>query len=141
MSYASSSDVQDRLGRPLTEDETTQVEALLADAEVLIKQKIPDLDEKVESEEISTQVVVMVESNAVVRLLRNPNGYTGETDGTYSYQISWRLASGSLTITDHEWGLLGLSSGVFSVNPRVRTWFQRVREDAPDGVHPFAYGG
>lgn len=124
MAYASSSDVQDRLGRPLTDDETTQVEALLNDAEVLIKTKVPDLEDQVTAGDLDEAIVVMIEANAVVRLIRNPNGYTSETDGSYSYQINWRLASGSLQILDSEWSLLGVSAGVFVIHPKVRTPFE-----------------
>lgn len=124
MAYASSSDVQDRLGRTLTDDETTQVEALLTDVEVLIKTKVPDLDEKIDDNEIDPAVVVMIEANSVIRLIRNPNGYTSESDGSYSYQINWRLASGSLEILDKEWALLGVSSGIFVIHPKVRTPFE-----------------
>lgn len=141
MSYASPSDVSDRLGRPLSTDEASQVEALLSDAEILIKSKIPDLDDKVTTEEIAEAVVVMVTANAVVRLIRNPAGYTSETDGEYSYQINWRLASGSLMITDAEWSLLGASSGAFTIDVRPRTWFERHYDGAPQGVHPFFWGG
>ncbi|NVN51315.1 Gp19/Gp15/Gp42 family protein [Mycolicibacterium hippocampi] len=141
MSYASPSDVSDRLGRPLSTDEASQVEALLSDAELLITTRIPDLDAKITADELSEQIVIMVESNAVVRLIRNPAGYTSETDGEYTYQVNWRLASGSLMITDHEWSLLGASSGAFAIDVRPRTWFERYYADAPQGVHPFMWGG
>lgn len=124
MAFASSSDVQDRLGRTLTDDETVQVEALLNDVEVLIKTKVPDLEDLVTDGEIDQALVVMIEANSVIRLIRNPNGYTSETDGSYSYQINWRLASGSLNILDTEWSLLGISSGIFVIHPKVRTPFE-----------------
>ena len=44
--FATAADVQARLGRPLTADETTQVDTLLADTEILIKARISDLAEK-----------------------------------------------------------------------------------------------
>jgi hypothetical protein len=125
MAYAVASDVQARLGRPLTTDETTQVTTLLADAEILIKAKISDLAEKAENEDYLA-VVKMVEASAVARLLRNPEGYTGETDGNYTYQVNYRLATGALEITDKEWSLLGVSSGMFMIVPRVQMPFCRV---------------
>lgn len=45
MSYATADDVKARLGRPLTEDETTMTNVRLADAEWMILRKIPDLAE------------------------------------------------------------------------------------------------
>jgi hypothetical protein len=123
-SYAQLSDVQSRLGRPLTADEQPQVETLLEDAEIEIKERIPDLDTKATDEDFLRKVV-KVEASAVVRLIRNPDGYTSETDGDYTYQINYRLASGELTITPKEWSLLGLSSGAYAINVTPRTPFQR----------------
>ena len=124
------------MGRPLTEDEATQADTLVADAELLIRERISDLDDQAEDDTYLAKVV-MVESNAVARLLRNPEGHTAETDGNYSYQINWRLASGDLQITDKEWRLLGASSGISMLRLGVPTPFQR----GPEGVHPFTYGG
>lgn len=123
MTYAVLSDVQTRLGRPLTADETTQVPILLGDVELEIESKIPDLADKITAGTVKQDVVVLVEANAVVRILRNPNGYTSETDGEYTYQINYKLNSGELNITDKEWALLGISAGIFMINPRVPTPF------------------
>jgi hypothetical protein len=124
VAYAVPNDVQTRLGRPLTEDEQAQVAALLTDVEILIKSRVPDLDDQVTDGKIAEEVIIMIESNAVVRLIRNPNGYTSETDGSYSYQISYSLASGSLDILDQEWSLLGVSDSIFMINLKVRTPFE-----------------
>jgi len=113
-----------RLGRPLTTDEATQVTTLLADAEILIKATISDLADKAEDPDY-VALVVMVEASAVARLVRNPEGHTGETDGNYSYQINYRLATGELEITDREWSLLGVSSGIFVIAPRLTRGYTR----------------
>jgi hypothetical protein len=124
MAYAQTSDVQARLGRPLTVDEGLQADAFLEDAEILIKARIPDLDDKVADGDIAEASVIMVESNAVVRLLRNPDGFIGESDGNYSYQKNGKLATGALEILEHEWSLLGCGSGVFLINLKVKTPFE-----------------
>src|SRR5690606_10158648 len=64
--------------------------------------------------------VVMVECEAVMRLIRNPEGYTQETDGNYSYSIDSRVASGRLSILPEEWALLGYSQGVIVLSPRIK---------------------
>jgi hypothetical protein len=119
MTYASTSDVQTRLGRPLTTDEATQVDTLLDDAEVEIRSRIPDLDTRAADPDY-LQKVVKVEASAVARLIRNPDGYTSESDGTYTYQINYRLTSGELTITAKEWSQLGIGAGAFSINVSPR---------------------
>lgn len=124
MAYATASDVSNRLGRPLTTDETTQVNALLEDVEIQIKDRIPDLDDKVEDADYLAKVI-MVEANTVKRVVRNPDGYTAETDGNYSYQLNWRLNTGEIEISEKDWALLGISSGVFTFDVRAKTPFER----------------
>jgi hypothetical protein len=46
----------------------------------------------------------------VLRLVRNPEGYASESDGTYSYQFNRETASGRLEILAEEWERLGISS-------------------------------
>lgn len=117
--YAQPSDVAGRLGRELSTDEQTLVTHRLADAELLIKAKIPNLDELIDDDTIAVEIVKMIEANAVVRLVRNPNAYTGETDGNYSYQINWKSATGELEILDNEWALLGISQAMFVIAPAI----------------------
>ena len=98
MAYATVEDVQTRLGRELSPEETQMVLALLEDVEAMIRQRIPDLDEKIEDGKIQERIVVMVEVNAVLRVLRNPDAFLSETDGNYSYTRSSDGASGYLEI-------------------------------------------
>lgn len=124
MAYAQTSDVQARLGRDLTTAETAQATVLLEDAEILIKARIPDLDDQITDEAIDVNIVKMVEANAVVRVLRNPDGYVSETDGDYTYQMDRRLTTGALEILEHEWSLLGSSGGAFMIHLKVPTPFE-----------------
>lgn len=132
MAYAGPEDIQARLGRELDESEAQIVETRLDDAEELILVRIPDLDAKVASGEIRERLVVLVESEAVMRLIRNPEGFTAETDGNYSYQIDARVSSGRLHIDDDEWSLLGLRRGMFTIAPRL---------DIPSGPYHYPYEG
>ncbi|GAA5156987.1 Gp19/Gp15/Gp42 family protein [Amycolatopsis dongchuanensis] len=125
MAYATPQDVADRYFRPLDPDEERVVAARLEDAERLIKARIPDLDAKVAAGTIDQGTVVMVEADMVLRLIRNPDGYTSETDGNYSYTISAAVASGTLEVRPDEWSLLGISGGVFVIAPRPRMPWER----------------
>ena len=129
MSYAQLSDVQARLGRPLTDDEKTQAETLLDDVELEILTRIPDLDDRITNGDLDEKVVIRVEASAVKRVILNPEGYTSESDGDYSYQLNYQLASGELVITEKEWALLGAGAGVFVIYPKVLTPFQRARAE------------
>ncbi|AMU54498.1 Gp19/Gp15/Gp42 family protein [Mycobacteroides abscessus] len=128
--YAEPSDVSGRLGRSLDASESTMVATRLADAERLIKARIPDLDAQIVAETIDVEIVKMIEANAVVRLVRNPNAYTGETDGNYSYQINWKTATGELEILDNEWALLGISQAMFVIAPQLPPWLTEPQFDS-----------
>lgn len=119
MAYATPDDVEARLGRELDETETRLVETRLADVELLIKSRVPDLDEQIANGKIDPALVVMIEAEAILRLIRNPDGYTQETDGTYSYTISKDVASGKLSLLDGEWWRLGVGRGIYSIAPYV----------------------
>ena len=112
MSYASPADVNARLvGRDLDDDESAVVATRLDDAEELIRDRIPDLDQRIASGALRERLLVMTEAEAVLRLIRNPDGYAQETDGNYSYSLSAAVASGRLEISQDEWSRLGVTSG------------------------------
>lgn len=139
MPHATADDVKARLGRPLTDDETSLAEVRIADAERMILRRIPDLEDKILAGDVAEEDVVQVEADAVCRILRNPDGYTSETDGTYSYAMKWDVASGKLEILDSEWKTLGITSGPISwFKPFGSPWWM---QSPNPGVHPFTFGG
>lgn len=113
--YAAPTDVSARLGRELTTEETTLVSVRLEDVERKIRRRIPDLDDRVTNGDIAEDDLVQVEAEALLRLIRNPDGYLSETDGSYSYMFSQNLASGQLTILPEEWQMLGVVRSRMSV--------------------------
>lgn len=120
MTYAVPTDVANRLGRELTAEEIALVSTRLEDAERLILRKIPDLADKITAGAVDVEDVKQVEAEAVLRLVRNPEGYYSEQDGTYGYTFSRDLASGKLEITHEEWEILGLRTGrVLQLVPNV----------------------
>lgn len=123
MTYATYQDVEARLGRTLDTSEQQIVTTRLNDIELMIRYRIPDLDNKVATGAIDPQIIVMVECDAILRLIRNPDGYTAETDGNYSYQISSQVASGKLDIFPNEWAMLGIKSGAFTIRPNLSPYY------------------
>jgi Phage protein Gp19/Gp15/Gp42 len=135
MPYATASDVSTRLGKELTTEEVTLVETRLADVERMILRKVPDLAAKVTAGDIDAADVVQVEADAVLRLVRNPDGLYSESDGNYTYVRSRELASGRLEITREEWEVLRVRTGrVFQLVPDHQTF-------SVQGVNPFWIGG
>jgi hypothetical protein len=120
VAYAIVKDVEDRFIRPLEDDETRVVTTRLEDAERIIKARIPDLDTKVSDGVLDQGTVAMVEADMILRLIRNPDGFTQETDGNYSYSVSAQVASGVLDVLSREWTLLGVSGGAFVIAPYMK---------------------
>lgn len=129
MAYAEASDVAELLARELLTEETALVERRLEQVERMILRRIPDLAAKIAADEIDQDDVIDIEAEAVLRLVRNPEGYSSESDGTYSYQFNRETASGRLEILPSEWELLGVRMGkMFSIVPNVAraTWDGRL---------------
>lgn len=119
MALANADDVSSRLGRELEDTEAQIVEIRLDDAELIIRSRIRDLDEKIEDGDILEEAVKMVEADAVLRLIRNPEGFIQEADGNYSYMIDAKVASGRLSILPDEWALLGIRQATFTIKSKV----------------------
>jgi len=129
MAYATPADVAVRWGRELTPEETAAIAVRLEDVERLIRRTIPDLDAQIDAGTIDVEDVVQVESDSVLRLARNPEGYQSETDGDYTYRLSDAAAAnaagvGGGVITPGEWWLLGVAppgagKGMFFLTPRA----------------------
>lgn len=120
MAYAEASDVTVRWGKADVEDEILALIGVrLDDVERQIKKRIPDLDTKVDDENFLADLI-QVESDAVLRLARNPEGYLSETDGNYTYMLRQELSTGELEILPREWNTLGVNkSGMFVIVPNV----------------------
>lgn len=120
MAYATAADVQAVFGKTLTTEETALVERRLAQAERKILRRIPGLLEQIADGDLDEADVIDIEADAVLRLIRNPEGYVSESDGTYSYQFNRETASGKLEILAEEWERLGIKpSRLFSIAPNI----------------------
>ena len=130
MAHASIDDVSTRLGRPITSaGEVQQVTAWLGDIEALILARIPTLDLLIAAGSPTAAVVAMVEANAVIRKIRNPEGKVSEDIDDYRYRLNADAARGDLFLTDSEWALLQPAGGdgAFTIRPagtpRTEGWW------------------
>lgn len=124
MAYATNEDVQSRYEQDLDARLEAIVDVRLGDAERLIVHRIPDLDARLLLGPtgvgyIDIDNLKMIESDMVIRLIRNPDGYSQESDGNYSYAIYQQVASGVLEVQDREWALLGVGSGMWTIAPTL----------------------
>ena len=116
-SYASLDDVRISLGRPLSDDEADQADGLLDRIESRIRQRITDLDDRIDDDVTFVDILVEIEADAVARVIKNPSGLLSEQDGDYMYTRDRSMASGSLRLTDEEWSRLGVTKGAFTIAP------------------------
>lgn len=109
MAYAKAEDVVTLWAKEPEPEVMALIERRLAQVERMIKRRIPDLDLKVTVDATFKADLIDIEADAVLRLVRNPEGYLSETDGAYTYQLSADLSQGKLTILDEEWTTLGVN--------------------------------
>lgn len=94
-------DVEDRW-RPLTDQETTNAEALLADAWALLLARRPTLEADITAATVSEENVIRVVVAMVLRVLRNPDGKLEESIDDYSYRRDSAMSTGGLYVTTDE---------------------------------------
>lgn len=118
MADAKAVDVQAIYSKSLTTEETALVDRRLEQVERKILRRIPDLDDQITAGTIDRDDVVDIEAEAVLRVIRNPEGLYSEQDGSYGYQPSREAADNSLRITAEEWERLGIRpSKMFQISP------------------------
>jgi hypothetical protein len=131
MTYATWDDVQVRLGRSLSPSEQQQVAAWLEDIESTIKSRIPNLDALVAAGTLLASVLVKIESAAIIRVLRNPDGKLTERIDDYSWTRDNSTATGALCLTDEEWDELTPSGSyeAFTIRPSYEPGVQYWKPD------------
>ncbi len=119
MAYAETEDVAVRLMRDLDPKEEAFCEVLLDDIEAEITRRLGNsggsLEARLADGRLTERLLIRVESQAVERVLRNPEGYRFEQDGDYSYSRGDALTEGQLGLTPDEWKLLGAGSRAFTI--------------------------
>ncbi|QXO13295.1 head-to-tail adaptor [Mycobacterium phage Trooper] len=121
MAYATANDVVTLWAKEPEPEVMSLIERRLEQVERMLKRRIPDLSVKVAASAVYEADVVDIEADAVLRLVRNPEGYISETDGAYTYQLSADLSQGKLVILDDEWTTLGVNrlSRMSTIAPNI----------------------
>lgn len=134
MSVVTITDVQARLGRVLTDLEQQQVTAWLEDLDALVRARIPDLDEQLESGEMDRSVMKLVFAQAIRRLLLNPEGLRQYTESIDDYSITKTVdsavSSSALYLSDDEWAMLlpATADGAYTIRAGGCPDFARRRQ-------------
>jgi len=74
--WATPQDIIDRWVGPGAPTDTDQLQALIDDAEAIVLKEYPGIQDRIDSGSLNEDLVVMVVSRMVTRLLRNPEGLT-----------------------------------------------------------------
>ncbi|ANA86955.1 head-to-tail adaptor [Gordonia phage Strosahl] len=110
MAYATADDVTELWAKEPEPEVIKLIERRLKQVERMLRRRITNLDQRVILSETYKEDVIDIEADAVLRLVRNPEGYLSETDGNYTYQLHAALSTGKLEILDEEWETLGVRS-------------------------------
>ena len=108
MAYATAQDVVTLWAKEPEPEVMILIERRLDQVERMIRRRVTDLDASVAASTTFEADLIDIEADAVLRLVRNPEGYLSETDGAYTYQLQADLTSGKLMILDDEWTALGV---------------------------------
>lgn len=116
MALATLQDLEDRLGRDLTETEVRQATAWLADATALILKHFPQYAAN------PTDISLKVCCAMVERKLQNQNGKRQESIDDYSYTIDSSRSRGEVYLSDEEMDeLRPPKKSAFSIVPGAPT--------------------
>lgn len=124
MAHADVTDVTDRWGQTADATMTKVICARLGDVERMIARRfrdesMPTIAQQITSTELDEDDLKQVEADAVLRIIRNLDGFYSENDGNYGYQVIQALASGKLEIPPEDWYTLGVieEDGFFIMVP------------------------
>lgn len=109
--------LKDTFEGDLDPDKQAYYDRKVDEAVRLLLRKCPGLLKKVEDGELDPEFVSDTVAKAVLRVIRNPEGFTNESEGNYSYGLGARVASGDIWYPDNELDALGCG-GSSSMVPR-----------------------
>ena len=126
MAYADVSDIEVRLMRTFTADETASVEALLDGASAVLG-KLVDVDP---SDTAQAELLEWVCTNMVCRAISAQGldvlgaSQTSITAGAYTQSWSFGTPFGDMYLTKLEKRVLGITTGfIGSMEPEIRGWY------------------
>jgi hypothetical protein len=98
--------------RPLSAEEETVAQTLLDDAWLMLRRRFSSLADDVLTDDDLSADAVRVMCSAVLRVMRNPDGFKRESIDDWSGERDSGTADGSLYFTDAELAALSDSSAV-----------------------------
>jgi hypothetical protein len=112
MSWATPQDIKDRwVGSDVPSDDDL-IQALIDDAEAVIVSEFPKIQERIDDEELPLQIVILVVSRVVSRLLRNPENlsYWQQQTGPFMQSRNYLGSQTDIWLNEKELALLSPST-------------------------------
>jgi hypothetical protein len=107
-----SEDVADRFDGELSQFRPKYVDTQIADAVAYADAMWSGyIEARLASKALPANVYKRVISDAVLRVMRNPDGYASENEGGYGYATRATVASGNLWFTDQDVAVLTGNAG------------------------------
>lgn len=143
---ASAEELARRLGRELDDAELDRVEAVLDDVSEFVREESRNTWVSLTNPSVVTapRIVRVITLRCAERAIRNPEGFSSESAGDYSYQRNGAVGEGGLYLTEREIALLRRAGG------RTGLWTQQVTRgeswcatewvDDQFGCEPFPIG-
>lgn len=135
MSHATTVDVATVLMRELTVEESDLVTRLLRLAAATLRGRVSGLEDRMSVDVDFADKVNYVESVAIARIIRNPEGYSYEVIGPYAVQRPSGEIVGSFEFTAKDLAMLGVGTGAFTIRP----YLAPATLTAPAGMPPWWY--
>lgn len=101
------SEVTDRYEGTVEPGDTTWVESKIDAAVRELLNIIPSIPTRIASGELEREFVVDKVSDAVLRVVRGPEGFVSEGEGEYNYRLNQRVSSGDLWFPPEDLEQLG----------------------------------
>lgn len=120
---------------PVPSSDQEFVEDAIDEAELLLSNRLGDLQEWIDAAPTPALAVMRKKrltravTRSVRRVMRNPDGFTSESAGDYSYARAGALSSGEVYIGAAEWKMLGFKARGF------KTIRLGLPQDSPRNVH------
>lgn len=112
-------------GMDIPDEFEQEVVALIVKAERRLLRRAPSIPSRIEDERLTKDDVADVVADMVLRVVKNPGGYSSEQAGEFSYRIDWGAASGRIHVTKEDLQNLGVATTApkfGSIRSRVPRW-------------------
>ena len=112
-------------GVHLPESSDDQLTALILKAERRLLARAKSIPQRVEDGRLAVEDVADVVTDMVLRVVRNPGGYSSEGAGEFNYRIDWAAASGRIQVTREDLTNLGIGQSgpaIGSYRSNVPSW-------------------